>query len=64
MYSYDILVQWLITSKSGKTYLRQTKWSRNILASSLSEACAIALAEHQDKITPSISCGWRQWLSN
>ena len=56
---YDVLITWH-TGYERARLKSHSKWHRGVLATSLTEACNIALSNHTDKILPSVSMCWPQ----
>lgn len=56
---YDILIVWLEWSRND--YIQRSRWERGIPANKLTQADAVALSRHTNKICPAVSLGWPRW---
>ena len=57
---YDVLIHWY-TGYERARLRTHSKWHRGIKATSLMQACGIALSHHSDAILPSVTMCWPQY---
>jgi hypothetical protein len=57
--TYTVHVQWLEVTRRG--YRRGERAFRHIVAASLTDACAAALAQVGERINASVSMCWLNW---